>query len=265
MCMLTFFPAGVYPEMEALEVGAMVNNDGHGFAIVTGDRIIIHHGMNADVVLERFERTREEHPGGPALFHSRLGTGGVRDRRNCHPFRIKGDRRTVLAHNGVLPMEADPPKGDDRCDTRYLAEEVIRSGAFGRLHTEGGRRAVEKWMGTRNKIVILTTNPAYGEPAFILNETQGQWDGGIWYSNRDYLNYRYVLGVDDDTATGDGDTSPHLMCPVCFEVGHVNTFSGYCTLCGGCADCGRPNWLCDCYTPARGYPDSQWVDDILTA
>ncbi|MGH3588983.1 MAG: hypothetical protein ACRDQ0_21965, partial [Pseudonocardia sp.] len=116
--MLTYLPENVQPDPEALSNGASINNDGHGFAIVAGNRLIIRHGMDPEVVIDHFMRLRAKHRHGPALFHSRWSTAGMVGKSNCHPFRIRGDRRTVLAHNGVFPGIAQPQRGDKRSDTR---------------------------------------------------------------------------------------------------------------------------------------------------
>jgi predicted glutamine amidotransferase len=100
--------AGVQPDTDALLTGALVNADGHGFAIVAGrrlDRLIVQRGLDGEAVIDAFIAARLQHPQGPALFHSRLATHGDTTLDNCHPFTLGGDTRTVLAHNGVLPAE----------------------------------------------------------------------------------------------------------------------------------------------------------------
>src|SRR5690242_2645612 len=100
MCLLTYLPPDVMPDTCALLDGAEFNRDGHGFAIVTRTRIIIQRGMDAGRIVDAFARVRALYRDGPALFHSRLGTHGTLSRVNCHPFRVGGDTRTILAHNG---------------------------------------------------------------------------------------------------------------------------------------------------------------------
>jgi hypothetical protein len=105
MCLLTYFPAGQLPDLDALKAGTDYNPDGHGYAIVVpdatrrdGGRLLVGKGLDAELVLTRFDRDRRAHPDGPALFHSRLRTHGLVDEANCHPFRLAGDPRTVMAH-----------------------------------------------------------------------------------------------------------------------------------------------------------------------
>jgi hypothetical protein len=188
MCLLTFFPEGVHPITNQLWQGAIVNDDGHGWAIVDGDRIHSGRHMIAEKAIEEFAAARRLYPAGPALFHSRWGTHGVTDVSNVHPFPVGRDPRTVIAHNGVLPREVHPRHGDPRSDTRVLADSI--AGRFGSLRRRLVRLRMQKWMGTGNKVVILTVNPRYRERSFILNEAQGIWtQDGIWYSNDGYLPY----------------------------------------------------------------------------
>ena len=115
MCLLTFLPPDVQPDLSALINGAAVNDDGHGFAVVTHGRLLVQHGMHAEAMIAAFAAARRAHPQGPALFHSRLGTHGARTVANCHPFPVGGDDRTVIAHNGVLPAAVQPVPPPSPC------------------------------------------------------------------------------------------------------------------------------------------------------
>ncbi|MET8149121.1 hypothetical protein ACIBSW_39705 [Actinoplanes sp. NPDC049668] len=185
MCLLTFLPPGVQPDPNALHNGSLVNDDGHGFAIITGNTLMVRHSMNGEQLIEQFAAERRTHPDGPALFHSRYGTGGTVDVGNCHPLQVGGDARTVLAHNGVLPI--DTGKSEPRSDTRIAAEQLIP--AMGSLRLRRTRLRLERWMGPHNKIVILSVDRRFRDNAYLLNEQAGIWDGGIWYSNDGYQDF----------------------------------------------------------------------------
>lgn len=191
MCLLTFFPPGQMPDADALRTGAHFNADGHGFAIVTANReIIVRKSMNAEELIEQFMALRTEHCTGPALFHSRYATHGTIDVGNCHPFAVAGDGKTVFAHNGIMPANVQPLKGDRRSDTRITAENFIPE-QFGNLGSKKRRKLFEEWMTNSNKAVILSVDGAqYPEKYFILNESQGIWDDGIWYSNSGYCRVK---------------------------------------------------------------------------
>jgi glutamine amidotransferase len=268
MCLLTFLPASTQPDTDALHIGAAANNDGHGLAIVAGDRLdelIVHRGMNAKDVIAAFTAARTEHPAGPALFHSRLATHGKTNVDNCHPLVVGGDCRTVLAHNGVLPQAVQPRKGDRRSDTRIAAEDFIP--AFGSLRARRIRLKLARWMTPDNKMVILTVDRRFKQRAYILNEQAGIWDGGIWYSNTGYRPYIPHFGLDDDRFD---DTWYHQYdaddeagsraerwdwqrvpdrCANCDAI--IDVRDGECPWCGWCLDCGELPDRCFCYTPAQ--------------
>lgn len=240
MCMLTFFPPYGQPDAERLTNGAYQNDDGHGFAIVSGTRLIVRHSMDAEALIAMFVRFRREHPDGPALFHSRWGTGGKRSKFNCHPFRFGGDRRTVVAHNGVLPLSMQPGRKDPRCDTRMAAEELFPR-AWGHLSAGDNRASLATAIGVGNKLVILTVNPKYPDNAYLINEERGVWDAGVWYSNLDYLPSKYdrhaLLFAED-------------RCVYCGDLGAgIDPELGYCRTCGTCVDCLQIDTECQCWLP----------------
>lgn len=251
MCLLTYFPAGIEPNTDLLYNGTITNRDGHGFAIVAGKRLIVRHGMNAADTIDRFAKLRHKHPSGPALFHSRFGTGGKFSSANCHPFRVGGDRRTVVAHNGVSLNPVIKP--DHRCDTRIAAEEYLPS-AFGHLSKPTSRIKLAKWIGPHNKLVILTVNPEYNANAYLINASAGEWDEGIWYSNDGYLpmpeSKYYSDGFD--------------RCDGCGSWDSVDLALGECMECGMCAGCGE-DWEsnCQCAADSSYYVARARRDDDL--
>ncbi|WP_410585435.1 hypothetical protein [Amycolatopsis sp. lyj-108] len=242
--MLTYLPEAIQPDVEALGNGASHNDNGHGYAIVANDRIITGRGMQDSVVIEEFAALRRLHPDGPALFHSRLATHGSIGEANNHPFPVGADARTVLAHNGILPVEAQPGKGDDRSDTRIAADEFFPSDPFSSFDRPATRKLIERWLGRSNKIVILTVDPRYHYSGYIFNEQAGIWHGNSWYSNYDF-EYHYSdlrpghaawWGIDDG-------------CMFCCANDCIDPETGLCLSCGFCPMCGGEESECGrgCY------------------
>lgn len=209
MCLLTYFPPNAVVNVDRLECGARCNPHGHGFAIVTASgEVIIDHAMTPTALIERFAKLREEHPDSHALFHSRITTHGATDLSNCHPFQVVGPRggQTILAHNGILPTDCQPRKGDKRSDTRILAEDMLwKRWSTHRLPSLGSKRprftkrwldapqvraSIEKWLGTGSKVLVLTTNPRLEQTAYLFNERLGDWVDGVWYSNSSYETWK---------------------------------------------------------------------------
>lgn len=256
MCMLTFLSPDAYPDVEALTNGAEMNDDGHGFAIVTkhARNPIVRRYMSSKVAIEEFDRLRAQYPDGPALFHSRWGTGGEVTTRNAHPFRV--DRQTVLAHNGVLPRAMQPGKGDWRCDTRLFAEDMLKGED---LSDTKVRNQIAYVIGKSNKLVILSTRLDY-KSFYIVNEDQGHWVDGVWYSNLDFTGYwNRRIASTNPLLQGDGwEGDKYVMgspvvpeCHYC-STDDVDDVTGVCLTCDLCQDCGQDFFrACMCYTAAR--------------
>ncbi len=243
MCMLTFLPAGVQPVAQALRNGAIYNNDGHGFAIVAGKRLIVRKDMDSETMIAEFLRLREKYPHGPAMFHSRMGTAGSIDLFNVHPFRVGGDRKTVLAHNGIFPNLVQPEKGDRRSDTRVMSEDLIHGMD---LSDPGVRAELGRWMGGFNKVVILTVNRYYDANFYIINEDSGTWDAdtGIWYSNRDYQSAMTSWTRHYGKYTFGSDAVDSDECPYCWT-SQVEE-DRHCIDCNSCVDCAEAWQDCAC-------------------
>lgn len=247
MCMLTYFPPGVQPNADRLTNGAVWNDDGHGFAIISKGQLIIHRSMDSDYLIAQFTKMRALHPHGPALFHSRWGTGGKRAKENCHPFRFGSDPKTVVGHNGVLGHPSvQPGKKERRCDTRIAADEVLPF--YDNLDDEIERDALAEWIGPSNKFVILTANPRYKQQAYIINEKRGIWDGGIWYSNTDYEDY---IPLSKSEAP---ENAWRDACEFCGQMGAgIDDATGYCLTCGTCVDCLNEREECECEWAEKFY------------
>lgn len=262
MCMLTVIPSGIQPDREKLANGAIYNDDGHGYAIIADGEILWNRGLNSSEIIAEFCKLREQFPNGPALFHSRFATHGVTTEYNVHPFIVGHDKRTILAHNGVLPVKVQPRAGDPRSDTRIVAEDFFPNLPFGPWWTKKGIKRYSSWMGTGNKIAILTTNPKYPNRSFIFNEKQGIWVNGIWYSNRGFEDKKYVwVGshrsrYEDFQWYQDDNGHWHILrdkedCGVCLAKNTVDRIMRVCSFCNACNDCGEDIGDCLCYTPAQ--------------
>lgn len=252
MCMLTYVPGGTTPDPAALFNGAAVNDQGHGYAIVADTSLIVERGMDPADMIGSFLEARERHPDGPALFHSRWATHGTVTTDNCHPFQVGDDRDTAVAHNGVLPAGLRPGCGDDRSDTRVLAEDYLPTEPFGSLGGSRSRARLAKMITATNKLVILTVNRRYRSNAYLINESSGYWVDGIWYSNNDFRSGlgRYAAG-----AMWDG---------VCWSCEAVDALvdDRYCRACGVCAECMDWSGVCDCY---ERYLHDRWSAEPRSA
>ncbi|MEV3965198.1 hypothetical protein AB0M34_30675 [Nocardia sp. NPDC050193] len=238
MCLLTYFPAGIAPDPVELHLGAVANPHGHGFAVIAEPehRIIVGRGMRAEKMIDRFMTMRDRYPNGPGLFHSRYATRGVHGVENCHPFRLGGDPRTVLAHNGTLPKRVWPRAYDRRSDTRIAAEEYLPTEPFGSIDTHRGVRGLESWLGS-SKLVLLTLDPTYQQQAYLFNERAGMWADGIWYSNTTYKT-AYLTRM------------RRAVCRYCLHL-DLDRAGRFCTRCGWCFGCEGAFPHCSCTRTRR--------------
>ena len=277
MCLL-MVTMGEIPKRDFLYNAAENNPDGFGFAVNHGDRIITGRSMKHERLIERFidEMGKSDNPVG--MFHSRYTTHGATTLENNHPFRVDGRHDTVLAHNGMLPIT--PRTGDTRSDTRIFAEDILGSVGLEQLDDKQGFKTLEEF-AYGSKIAILTNAPELRDQVYILNESDGHWDGSIWWSNSSYkYSYSYKKPYSskyyysDAQAWGDGGTVvggttggnwwnddeyekvdnayADVICGMCAAVLREDDFmGGVCNTCDSCIDCEEHINLCMCYTPAH--------------
>lgn len=288
MCLLTYFPEGQQADSDRLSNGAIMNPDGNGYAILVPKRerhlkddeparIIVSRSLLDGPLIEQFMRERTRYPDGAAIFHSRLGTAGSRSKGNCHPYRVGGSPLTVVAHNGILSNAVQPKGADRRSDTRKWAEDWLpyaeyysaldpKEGVAG-LDTNRGRKALSKFLGSWNKIAILTVDPAFAKSSYLVHEGQGHWVGGVWYSNDSYepwvpktqfgSGWKYGSPTTTYQQLGTGGTKtyadfaegwPAEKCYNC-DSDSLDHVYGVCNECDACTECGFVGSKCQCYYP----------------
>lgn len=274
MCLLTFMSRGVTASPQDLRQGAQFNDDGFGFAVHAGSSVITGHGMEFEKVLDQFLQVRAKHDG-VALFHSRITTHGNTDVSNCHPFRVGGDNLTVVGHNGMLPITLD--KGETRSDTRIFAENYLPAlGGVYALDDPETFNTVSQW-ARGSKLVVITANRWANSDHYILNEKDGHWEGGVWWSNYSYCytpaktyNYGYSSSYTTGGWSGEIVRMPRdsqeviddseaeywnmyeVTCPVCestavYDLDYEDPI--VCETCGYCMWCEQWNGGNDCRCP----------------
>lgn len=261
MCMLCVVPPNVIPSREKLENSALNNPHGFGFAIVIPSEKRIHaeRTMNADTSIKRFIEMRTKYPEGYAMWHARYATHGSQTVENCHPFRVGGDRKTYLAHNGILPVLEDE---SDRSDTRIFAEDIIP--AMGGIHALDNDQVwnILEDFTTGSKVCILTVDPVAERQMYLLHDEKG-WrdDSGVWWSNNTcYIDYGYTWNKKDSWTSNkelalltSDEKEEWLECEVCESYIDKQTAlaMGYsldmCEICGSCYGCKAFVDSCLCY------------------
>lgn len=263
MCLLCYTAPGNEPNWKGLETACINNPDGFGWAIHHGDHIEVGKSMEYMTALETYyDALHATDMNVHSMFHARWATHGSEDLDNCHPFWVGKTQETVLAHNGVLPV--DIPKGDERSDTRYFAEEILPQRSKRVFDKRKSLRKLEKWMGG-SKFVVFTTADHYESPVYIVNEELGHWDNdGSWWSNDSYQHTYYsrlymsgkVGGWDEDDLLmaaykGAKADDPKRTCSICksWLTRQEYLVLGVCGTCGVCLECEAWGDDCLCYTP----------------
>jgi hypothetical protein len=257
MCMLCVIPPNVIPSREKLENSALNNPDGFGFAIIipAEDRIHVERTMNPDTSINRFLEMRTKYPESFAMWHARLATHGSTTVDNCHPFQVGYDNRTVLAHNGILPIVQ--PTGDLRSDTRIFAEDLLPSiGGVSALDNVQVMNLVEDFT-TGSKVCILTLDPEAKRNCYLIHEEKGNIDGdGVWWSNDscdiDYSR-KWLWANTATSMLSDNTYEQYSMveCPACF--GMLDSWQieeddlSFCPYCHSCFECEQYKEACLCY------------------
>lgn len=171
------------------------NDDGAGVAYVGPDGKVCNEKPfhSLATLLEYYEWVHDTHgKDSPILLHMRIATHGNISERNTHPHWI-ARMHAVLAHNGVLRI--DIPKGSPDSDTAAFCDRYLADIPPERLHHKKRREKLGRLIGTANKFAILVNT---GD-LYVINESAGHWDRGVWYSNHSYEGARMYTGrVSDD-------------------------------------------------------------------
>lgn len=177
MCLLITKPEGAEIPLEHLQNGYDNNSHGCGIAYPSNGRIVVRKG--ADWKAEDIAAELKKIGSAPALVHFRYMTHGSRVNENTHPFLLPGNVWGA-AHNGIIRIPGMQERKDES-DTRAFLRSFV-SPAIKHLRDKDVQEALAKMIGSGNKIALLHADGTH----IILNESQGIWDEGIWYSNNQY-------------------------------------------------------------------------------
>ena len=263
MCLLIVAKPNFTPKKKFLRCACDSNPHGFGFAFHTGAKIYTFHSLDALEAIDAFYKMRVKYPEAWAMFHARYATHGSVSLENCHPFKVGGSKKTILGHNGILPLK--PKLGDDRSDTRLFADDFLPEFGMELLDDERFWDELEDFCAG-SKIAIFTTEAKNANQIYIVNERLGHWSAGVWYSNNSYLSARVTEPKTNWMAWHNLDEKETLDDSVCelsvwfdclrcgFE--HENAVH-YCKACNSCIECGANSGDCLCYVPDEWEPQKQ--------
>ncbi len=194
MCVAIYKPANIQLTKKTLHKCFLENSDGAGFAYLDENgHAVISKGYFS---FGEFWRAYREHMPKEAIIHFRWATHGTTDKENCHPFALPGGG--ALIHNGVISWADSCDIFDNRSDTRTFVDDLLSDLLLkgNCLHEPGFKAAIEGALGLGNKLVCFHK----GKPV-ILNEQQGDWKYGAWFSNLIWETDYRIRMFDTRTAT----------------------------------------------------------------
>ncbi len=284
MCIVIAGVGSACPTRNELKVSCINNPDGFGWAIVSDKGsglkdLTVDKGMVDENMVDSFLSTMSA-LGDSVIawtFHARIFTHGAVSLANTHPFYVGGDELTVVAHNGILPV--DIAKGDTRSDSRIFAEDYLPAvGGVQALNSPQLSGLLEGFVyGANSKVVVLTANPEADYALTIFGENSGHWrNNEIWFSNRSYEPYQsytthkegfttHTNRYSEYTAGGfsadladvkarlltAGEAAVAEKWSRCADINcgaFVSEFDDYCSTCDACQMCERKSKDCMCYT-----------------
>lgn len=184
MCVIIVKPVGQTVSKETFDACWDSNPHGFGMSYVKDGKAVIDKGyMTKASAWAAFSKIVEELGDVVMVLHFRIRSAGDRSASNCHPFKVEGG---TLSHNGTLYGFG----GNKDSDTKEFCQ------TFGKYmtHKETTKHKAElgKNIGAGNKFAMLFDN---GETV-IVNEGEGQWFEGKWFSNGYWKNFS-MTGYED--------------------------------------------------------------------
>lgn len=187
MCIAIWKPRGKEVSKNTLRECWRGNPHGMGFAFAKGGRLYVHKELFDFEAWYKKYQEMVEADDLPAIIHFRLATHGVVDIDNCHPFLVHKDLAVV--HNGIINVKET---GNGRSDTWHFVEILKKLPRKCLDNVESLSPLLKLSIGS-SKLIFLNNS---GE-ATIVNEDDGVWDGGVWYSNTAYKRSRYFYDWDE--------------------------------------------------------------------
>lgn len=185
MCIIVMKPAGKTIPNERLETMWRKNSDGAGFMYAEDGKLHIVKGL---MTLERFKNALESvGQENKIVMHFRIRTQGAVKEEMTHPFWVNAN--LGMAHNGTI-AKVSSETTNLRSDSAAFALMLSREYAdpLVAIKNKFHRDMIEAYIGSQNKLVFMDNT---GD-TWILNESAGTWEDGVWYSNTNFrASYSY--------------------------------------------------------------------------
>lgn len=190
MCIAIYIPKNKQVSKSALKRCYEVNSDGFGYAYFNNGHLIVRKFVDKDVIpteIEKFHELRKNNLDKQFIVHFRIATHGAVGVRCCHPFVV--NRGLVFCHNGILDSKFTNglSKVSDMSDTMMFNKLCLQKLPRNFMDIPLYKFLLENSIGY-SKMILMNKNGN----VWILNEKNGYWDGGVWYSNSTYKKVQYT-------------------------------------------------------------------------
>lgn len=190
MCIAIYIPKNKQVNRLALKRCYEANPDGFGYAYFKNGRLVVKKFVDENVIpseIEKFHELRKNNLDKQFIVHFRIATHGAVGTKCCHPFVV--NRNLVFCHNGVLgdKFTKGLSKSGDMSDTMMFNKLCLQKLPRNFMEVPMYKFLLENAIGF-GKMILMNKNGT----VWILNEKNGYWDGGIWYSNTSYRKVRFV-------------------------------------------------------------------------
>lgn len=209
MCIVIYKPADKELYESTLENSFDNNRDGCGFSYVDNGRIVTRTGF---FDFEKFIEAYQPHSKKQALLHFRIRTHGDKTESNCQPLFVND--KLVFAHNGVISAVPIHATASDSVQFNNLVlKKVIDKYGFDEIFDPLMSKLLEQYIGSFSKIVMMTAD---GQVK-ILNEKEGQWRSGCWFSNESWKPWKWSGSKNKEKYTPPSNASSHKTSPKIVE------------------------------------------------
>jgi len=180
MCIAIYKPEQKIISKTTLQECYSSNPDGAGFMYAEDKQLQIQKGFFS---FDSFYDAYKQHQDKKVVIHFRIKTHGEINETNCHPFAVNSS--LAFVHNGIINgLDGDKKLSDTIHFNEQILQPLVNKWGNLALFQDPMINLIEGRIGY-SKLIFLDRHGNHK----IMNESKGQWDDGVWYSNNSYKPY----------------------------------------------------------------------------
>lgn len=183
MCIAVYIPKEKHLTSKIIHTCWKNNSDGAGFMYIKNGSLVVEKNLfSVTDFCRKYKRAKKLAPNSDFVMHFRWATHGLINYNNCHPILTKS-KEVGFVHNGIL---RDMPEHEIKSDTVMFSDLIISKLPKGFINNKILLLMLEKYIGYYNKLILMDVNGSVA----IVNEEEGIWHDGCWFSNDDFSEER---------------------------------------------------------------------------